>query len=103
MKYLFGILMICSVMFVSCGDDEPEVNCTITNFNTSINAAIDELNAAITVFNDENSVENCDAVKDAANAYIEAVEDFEGCAEISAEVYDDALQSANAALATIIC
>ena len=92
-----------TMMFASCGDDTPSVTCSYDNLNAAINTAIDDLNAAITAFNNENSEENCQAIRDAANDYIDAIEEFDGCAEIAVADYEEALQAARDAADSIVC
>ena len=104
MKKLLGLFFVLSTFtFIACGDDDPIVDCTPTNFSTEVNSAIDNLNAAITAFNNENSVENCNAARTAANNYLATVESFDECTEIAAQDFSSALEDARDAVATINC
>ena len=104
MKKILLLSFVLGVMtFISCGDDTPSVACTYENLNSTINTQIDNVNTAIAAYNAENSEENCQAVKDAANAYLDAIEEFEGCTEIAEDDYNTALQAARDAVDTILC
>jgi len=104
MKKLLGFVFVLSTFtFTACGDDDPIVDCTPTNFSTEVNNAIDNLNAAIDVFNNENTVENCNAARTAANNYLATVQSFDECTEIAPEDYIAALEGAQNAVTTINC
>lgn len=104
MKRILGVLMVCAFLCVSCGDDEEPVvvNCTITNFNNTVNQSITALNNSITTYNNDQTVANCDAVKAAAQDYLATVQSFVNCEEISSE-YDAQIMAAQDAVDTIVC
>lgn len=90
---IFLALGIFSLTISSCGDDDP-ADCTAQSFNTAQNAALDDVNNAGAVWANDPTQSNCDKLKDAANDYIDAIEDLEGCAGISNADYQAALQAA---------
>jgi hypothetical protein len=103
MKKILTLLVFSVFLFVACGDDEPDVECTVASFNTEINAAVTNLNNAIMAFNNDNSNANCDAVKAAAQDYFDAVKAYEDCAELQGPDYTAALAAAQDAVNSISC
>jgi len=87
----------------SCGDDEPEIDCTSNNFVNTINALINDLNTAVTTYNNDPSSANCQALKDAANDYLDGVEAFDDCADLDQTQIDAQLQQARDAVDMINC
>ena len=77
LKNLF-LLVLLGILWTSCGDD---VNCQEPNIDqnwaTELAAAISTGNA----FYAEETPENCEAYKNALNAYIDVLQDYKGCAE----------------------
>ena len=89
------------ILTASCGDDNDPADCTSASFNQEVNAAINDVNAAGQAYANDPSTDNCNAFKDAANDYLDVVEDLDGCAGISAADYDQALDAARAAVNSI--
>jgi hypothetical protein len=103
MKYFFGLVFFLLVgLFSSCGGDDIS-DCTAAGFNEKVNATINDLNAAGTKWANDPTESNCKDYKKAADKYLDAVEDFDGCADISQADYDQALDNARAAVASITC
>lgn len=100
-KLLLGFILISVFTFISCGDDGAD--CTSQQFTNEVNAAIDKVNAAGTTWANDPTSANCQAFKDAANDYVNAVEGFDSCAGISQSEYDQAVQAARAAVNSIAC
>ena len=100
-KIFYFSFMILSLAFISCGDDD--VDCTSNNFVTSINALIDDLNAAVATYNSDPTSDNCEALKQAARDYLDGVEDFGDCSELDQTQYQDQLDQARDAVDTIGC
>lgn len=82
-RSLLLILALSMVVFSSCKkdkDDDPINNCG-NNWSPAVELQ-DELNAlteAIQVYSLDQSVENCNAYKQAYLAYLDAVRDWEEC------------------------
>jgi len=102
-KFFYLFLLTLAIGMTSCGDDEPDVDCTSTNFANTINALINDLNAAVTTYNNDPSSANCQALKDAANDYLDGVESFDDCADIDQTQFNDQLDQAREAVNTINC
>jgi len=102
MKKLLVSIVLTTLLLASCGGDDL-ADCTASSFNERINTEISALNNAITAFNGDNSEANCNAVKDAAQSYLDAVEDFDGCAGITQADYDQSLTAAREAVNAINC
>ena len=103
MKTLFTLLALFTfVAFMSCGGDDL-ADCTSNDFAQMVNAEIAALNAAGNAWANDPSQANCDAFKDAARDYLDAVEDLDGCAGVSQAEYDAAVASARDAVDQIPC
>ena len=75
------LLIVATLCFLpSCGGDD--VDCTDTTaLNSTIAAATNMLNAAITTWNSSDQMdESCNALKSAYEDYIDTVEDIQDCA-----------------------
>ena len=101
MKILFLSFFIC-VLFIACGDDNG-VDCTSQEFNGIINNEVQAVNDAGNAWALDPTQANCDAFKQAAQDYIDAIEDFGSCNGISQTEYDQAVQAARAAADAIPC
>ncbi len=98
----FFILFSSAWLFSSCGSGK---DCVVENFNTDINAAVDNLNAAISTYNRDPSNANCENMQKAANEYLDEVEAYSDCAETFGQAqFDQALVAARDAVnATSSC
>ena len=101
MKRLLTLLIITTLLsFLSCGDS---VDCSVMGFNTAVNDEITKFNEAIVFYNDNPVVENCEAVREAANNYFDVVESFRDCSSIPASDFNMALQDAQDAVDSVFC
>ena len=89
------------MVMTSCGDDA--VDCDAASFNSEVNAAINAVNAAGQTWANDPTQENCDALKDASNEYLDAVESYEGCDGFNQSDFQQALQQARQAVNDIPC
>ena len=68
---------------IGCGGDDdpndPPAGCTAV-FATTFNAEINAISAASQAYFADQTTENCNALKDAYNDYLDALEDWEDCA-----------------------
>lgn len=96
----FLILLLAAFLGISCGGDDA-ADCTQTQFNNEVNAAINNLNAAGQAYVNDQSSSNCNNFKDAANDYLDAVQRFEGCGVISQADYNQQVQAARDAINSI--
>jgi hypothetical protein len=104
-KFLFTLFLF-GLLSVSCGDDDNgggnnNVDCSDS---VAVNAAVsDELNAistAATAYGNDPSNANCQALKNAYQDYIDALEDIFDCAK-QAGLQNEFQQSIDAARASI--
>ena len=102
MKYSF-LFFLSLIFLISCGDDDP-VECDINDVNSTIAQEVDDLNAAAMVWANDPTSDNCNAWKDAAQDYLDTVEDFgDTCNNLSQSDFDAALAGAREALNSISC
>lgn len=105
MKTIFYSLVLTGLLFTSCGDDDGPgnaANCA-TSWTVEYADEIADLEAATTAWVNDPSQSNCDALKDAYQAYINVLEDWGDCAN-QANVYDAweaALEAAQLSLNTL--
>ena len=79
MKTIFYSLLLTGLLFTACGDDDDPVNCS-NSWTIEYQAELDAITAASTVWANDPSQANCDALKDAYNSYLDALEGWEDCA-----------------------
>jgi len=109
MKYSF-LLCIFSLLILStsCGDDsdtnEAPENCT-TAFTQSFEDELLAVTEASQNFSTDPSTTNCEAFKDAYNDYIDALDDWEDCANFYEQVaqWEQSLEAARDAVNSIEC
>ena len=105
MKAIIYSLVLSGFLFVSCGGDDDAntaANCA-TSWTVEYSDVIADLEAATTVWATDPSQSNCDVLKDAYQDYINALEDWEDCAN-QVNVYaawEAALDAAQLSLNTI--
>ena len=85
---------------VSCSDS---VDCDANGFANAVNAEIQKLNDALQAYVNDPTESNCEAWTDAAEDYLDAVEDFSDCDELDQAQYQQQLQQARDALDDILC
>ncbi|MEL6143520.1 MAG: hypothetical protein AAFQ37_10290 [Bacteroidota bacterium] len=108
MQRLFFLCLFGATLFTySCGNDDDGVpnnpDCTSAAFNLAINNSVQELNVAAQNFANDPTTANCEAYRQAASNYIDAVDDFENCAVINQAEYQAAIDAARASLDMIQC
>lgn len=110
----FALLFITlPLLFTACGDDEDGSGagaltpfgrpCTTVGFSEALNEAVTNLSNAATAFSMDATTANCEAYRNAANAYLDTVEDFEDCAAINQAEFQQSLEDAREAVADISC
>jgi hypothetical protein len=79
-----GIFLAFFLVFMACSDDDgdiADVNCGESWFASQrVQDELNEYNNAFSAYTMNPTVENCDALKDAANAYVDTLESFRSCA-----------------------
>lgn len=99
-------LLFMACMTISCGDDDDGGSSSVDcNSAVSVNSAIDDesqaLADALSTYVMDQSPANCIALKDAYEAYVDALQSLQGCANQAgvgdefAESIDDAQESIN--------
>ena len=101
MKISFYILVIGLVFITSCSSDS--VDCDVNSFNSDIQARVNDVNAAGTTYANDPTEENCNTFKDAANAYLDAVQGYSNCDQFDQVQYDAAVQGARDAVNQVPC
>lgn len=98
MKLLLPIITICLLSLSSCSKD---IDCNA--FNTGTQDEFVELSTAFDAYNADQTDDNCKKAKEAAENYLDAVRDFEGCTELDPNDYQAALEAAMSNLDQIPC
>ena len=98
--FLFFFFAGSLVLVTSCGGG---VDCDSTSFANAINDEIAQLNDAGQTYALNPTPENCEKWKDAANEYLDAVDDFKDCDGIDQVQYQQQLDQARAAVSAISC
>ncbi|MEO0734456.1 MAG: hypothetical protein AAFZ52_16585 [Bacteroidota bacterium] len=104
---LFLALLACALFTTGCGGDDDGPGGLLCTSEAYANDIQDEAaafsNAAI-AYGQDQSTANCNAYKDAANAYLDAIKRYETCAEIrDRQDYRDGIRDAEDAIAAITC
>ncbi len=80
-----------TALTIGCGDDDgggsnnaPD-GCT-ASFNTDLQTELTAINNATATWSNEPNEANCNALKDAYNDYLDALEEWEDCAEFYNQV-----------------
>ena len=111
MKKFFVLLplMVFSMLIVSCGDDDGNdgnVNCSDSfSINNELNDEINAFATAAGAYGTDPSAANCQAYKDAAQDYLDALEALKDCAEEAGQLtsFNQALANLEAAFDTLTC
>ena len=86
MKFSFLSLLLGLALLSSCGDDA--VECDVNSFNNQVQSWVADLNTAVQAYANEQTEENCNAWKDAANTYLDQVQDFSTCDQFDQGQYN---------------
>ena len=88
---------------IACGGDD--VDCTGANFSNELNAEINAIGNATTAFSLDPSSDNCNALKDAYNSYLDALEPYGDCGLTGQDKadFDQSLAEAQTAIDSLIC
>lgn len=100
-KTLLSAMAISALLFTACKkDDDDPVSC---NYLTELQDELDALNAAAAAYgNDPTNPQKCQAYKNAAQAYLDELEDHIDCATLAGQqaeiqaAIDSAQDSVNA-------
>ena len=103
-NYLTIFTMIICFGMISCGDSNDAINCS-TNFNQEFTLELNNISTAVQAFGVDQSTANCNALKDAYNAYLDGLETWEDCAIEFNNVteWNAAIDSARESINQLIC
>ena len=99
---LLSLVLSGLVCFVSCKKDDDPSGC---NYVTETQDELDALSAAATAYGNDPSTANCQAYKNAYQAYLNELEDHIDCATVNGQ-HDElqsAIDSAQASLDQLQC
>lgn len=103
--YFILFLPICFIGFSSCGgDDAPPQTACSTAWGTDLINEFTAISNAADAYSNDLSAANCDALKAAYQAYINALRPYGDCAALTGQDRTDfntALNQSEASLATI--
>ena len=107
-SYQFIVLFIFSLFVLgSCGSSDPlEERCGSNwNASASLEQEINNLTAAIALYSQEPTKENCEAYKDAYEEYIDVIEEWEDCYIYAGQQasFNQSIADARAAIEAIDC
>jgi hypothetical protein len=93
------------ILSTGCGDDKDTPEGCATNFAATFQDELEDINTASANFSNDPSTANCEAFKDAYNDYLDALEDWEECANINNQVveWQQSLDAARAAINDLVC
>lgn len=99
----FGILFL---TFMACGDDDPisATNCS-TTYNQEFQDELNTISSTLSAYGQDQSVANCQALKNAYLVYIDELEKWEDCATVNWTVadYNQALDSSRESINALVC
>ena len=101
-KLLFAFMFV-GVLFASCGDDE--IECTEAGLNEAIQEETEALSEAVSAFVVDPTTENCEALRDAYQDFIDEAKNLQDCADEvgEGEEYMQSIQEAEASIAALEC
>lgn len=106
MKTLKFLVLLFGLSFFSCGDDSPNsaAECS-TAFAQEFQTEVTDISNAVSAYGQDQSASNCQGLKDAYNAYIDALEDWENCASINNSLteFNAALDNARQSINALVC
>lgn len=112
MKNLFFLLLLFLALLTApgCGDDdengggnEPAI-CTATVYSEQTSVAFMSFSEAVNAYAADPSTANCEAYRDAANDYLDALARFESCTFLVDNAdYQESLREAREEVAGIEC
>jgi len=86
MKKFFLLFALPFILFTvtACGGDDDDGGnqpgvCTTALYGERVSAALDEFTAAVTAYSNDPTTANCEAYRDAAQDYLDALREFETC------------------------
>lgn len=104
--FFFFLLITTLSLATGCGKDDPIVrnDCTSEGVSMTVQNAYAKLEVTISNYIDDSSVENCEAYKREARAYLELLRNFEDCPGIGdTQEWQNSITEAQAELDMIQC
>jgi len=107
MQKLFFLLLLGTALFTySCGNDDDGVNnanCNAAIYSQTVGDAATAYVDAVNTWSLDMSAANCTALRNAADAYLDAIDDFDGCTGIDQAQYQMDLAAARQAVDDLTC
>src|SRR5688572_21772844 len=109
MKYnffLIALLALCSVGFSSCKDDDDDGNGCSTAWSAEVEDELEDMTAAAQAYGSNPNSTTCNAYKDAAQDYLDALESFLNCDRLTQQERNDLeaqIDQAEASVNAISC
>ena len=103
------LLLLFTGFLMSCGsdDDEKIEDCSNANvtFAVTFSEELENINIASMNYANDQSTENCNALKSAYEDYLDAIEAYEDCARQAGQLaeWNQGLDDAREALDDIVC
>ena len=99
------LLLLLTLGLGACGndDDGPSGPACNNTWTVEVQDELNDVTNAATAYSNDPSAANCNALKNAYNNYIDAIEDFEDCARLAGDLanWQAAIDNARAEVATI--
>ncbi len=101
-KYSVLLIFSFSIFFTACHKLDP---CDNDDFESSFQDEIEAISTAAVNYGQDPTTQNCNIFKDAYTDYVNALEDWDSCAEASGQriEWQQALDSARASINDIEC
>jgi len=106
MKNLLLLFFAVFALSLSTGcskDGSTPSGCDANLFNQSINPKLTAWQDAATAYGNDQSIANCEAYKSTGQAFLESIRSYENCASLYTQSWRDAVDGAQADLASIPC
>ncbi len=103
-RYHLAALILLLFFFFSCGDDAPS-DCDGSNFEFELRAEFDAISDAAIAYSSDPSSSNCNALKNAYRAYLDALRPYRNCAfnGTTRQRFDAELDAAEQAIDQFAC
>lgn len=100
-KWIAGFCIVASLFYGSCGKDDP-VTC---NWTTELQAESDAISAALTAYSNDPTPANCQAFKNAYQAWLNDADNYVQCATTAGQgvEFQNSIDQAQASLDALQC
>jgi hypothetical protein len=104
LSFFFSVLLI-GLFLISCGDDNSVICGTTFSLSTEIQAELDAFTNAAILYVGNPTSDNCNAYRNAAQDYLDAIESYRDCADDAGQLaeFNQSLLEAQESVDGIIC